>query len=121
MYNIVKYLIREVLIMAENEIKKEKIYGLNIAALVLGIVSIVTWCLWFISIPCAILSLIFGIIGIKKVGKAMAITGIITGAVTLVLWVLIFSFAFIYGFIDGINESRYKEFRPIYHSSFYEF
>ena len=53
--------------MVENEVKK--VFGLNIAALVLGIVSLVLWCFWFISIPCAILALIFGIIGIKKAGK----------------------------------------------------
>jgi len=88
--------------MAENN---QKIYGLNIAALVLGIVSIVLWCLWYISIPCAILSLVFGIIGIKKQGKAMAITGIVTGAISLAVWIVLFVGAFCYGFIEGFTEA----------------
>lgn len=82
-----------------------KVNGLNIAALVLGIVSLVLWCVWFISIPCAILSLIFGIIGVKKVGKGLALTGIITGAIALVLWVGIFVLAFMTGFMEGFTES----------------
>ena len=81
-----------------------KTNGLNIAALVLGIVSIVLWCLWYISIPCAIIALVFGIIGIKKQGKGFALTGIITGALVLVVWVLFFSIAFMYGFTLGLEE-----------------
>lgn len=82
-----------------------KLNGLNIAALVLGIVSLVLWCVWIVSIPCAILSLIFGIIGIKKQGKGLALTGIITGAIAIVLWIGIFALAFIAGFVEGFNES----------------
>lgn len=86
-----------------NQIEK-RVNGLNIAALVLGIVALVLWCVWFISIPCSILSLIFGIIGIKKVGKGLALTGIITGAIALVLWVGIFALAFMTGFIEGLTS-----------------
>lgn len=81
-----------------------KINGFNIASLVLGIVSIVLWCMWFISIPCSILALIFGILGIKKQGKGMAIAGIITGAISLVIWVVLFFGAFMFGFIEGITD-----------------
>ena len=98
--------------MVENENKEvvnntTKINGMNIAALVLGIVSLVTWCAWFISIPCSILALVFGIIGIKKPGKSMAIGGIVTGAISLAIWVFIFIGAFMFGFIEGIAEDNY--------------
>lgn len=97
--------------MIENKetevINNEKTSGLSIAAMVLGIVSIVTWCAWFISIPCSILALIFGIIGVKKPGKGMAITGIVTGSIVLAIWVLMFSGAFLYGFMEGISETFY--------------
>lgn len=91
-----------------NKVEKQKIYGLNIAALVLGIISLVLWCVWCISIPCSILSLIFGIIGIKKEGKSMAIGGIVTGAISLALWFLVFTGAFLFGFMQGITEESYS-------------
>lgn len=87
-----------------NQVEKQKIYGLNIAALVLGIVSLVLWCAWFISIPCSILALTFGIIGVKKAGKSMAIGGIVTGSIALAIWVMLFLGAFAFGFMEGIAE-----------------
>lgn len=95
--------------MVENNetqvVKENKINGLNIAALVLGIVSIVLWCLWPISIVCSILALVFGIIGIKKPGKSMAIGGIVTGAISIAIWVVLFFGAFMFGFIEGFTDS----------------
>lgn len=99
--------------MVENN-EKQKIYGLNIAALVLGIVSLVLWCAWFISIPCSILALIFGIIGIKKQGKGMAIGGIVTGAISLAIWAVLFLGVFTVGFMEGLTED--PEF---FHTSYY--
>lgn len=87
-----------------NQVEKQKIYGLNIAALVLGIVSLVLWCVWFISIPCSIIALIFGIIGVKKAGKSMAIGGIVTGSIALAIWVILFLGVFTFGFMQGITE-----------------
>jgi len=72
----------------ENQIEN-KTSGLTIASLVLGIVSLVLWCIWYISIPCAILALVFGIIGVKKKGKGMAIAGIATSAISLTIWILL--------------------------------
>lgn len=62
--------------------------GLSIAAMVLGIVSVVFCCVAYISIPCAILAIIFGFVGKKKGGKGMAITGIVLGIVAIGLYVL---------------------------------
>lgn len=97
--------------MIENKetevINNEKTSGLSIASMVLGIVSIVTWCAWFVSIPCSILALIFGILKVKKPGKGMAITGIVTGSVALAIWVLLFLGAFMTGFMEGFSEALY--------------
>lgn len=106
--------------MVENKetevIKENKINGLSIAALVLGIVSMVLWCAWFISIPCSILALVFGIIGVKKPGKSMAIGGIVTGSIALAIWVILFVGAFMFGFMEGLTEEDYGHY---YRSSYY--
>ena len=62
--------------------------GLGIAAMVLGIISLVFWCVWYISIPCAILAIVFGAVGRKKAGKGMAITGLVLGIITACLLAL---------------------------------
>lgn len=62
--------------------------GLSIAAMVLGIVAVVFCCVVYISIPCSILAIIFGIIGKKRDGRGMAITGLVLGIVAIVLYIL---------------------------------
>ena len=37
---------------------------------------------------CAILAIIFGIIGMKKGGRGMGIAGLVLGIITIELWVL---------------------------------
>ena len=53
--------------------------GFSIAALVLGIIALVLCCIWYVSIPCGIIALILGIIGLKSSKRGMSIAGIITG------------------------------------------
>lgn len=65
--------------MESEAVKQQK--GLSIASMVLGIVSIVFYCFWFISIPCSILAIIFGVVGMKKGGKGMAIAGLVCGII----------------------------------------
>lgn len=79
--------------------------GFNITALILGIISLVTFCFWYISIPCGIIAIIFGIIGRKKGGKGMGTAGIICGAIAVVLYIVIS--IFVYGLIftsEKIND-----------------
>ena len=90
------------------EPKKEK-KGFCIAAMVLGIVALVFFCVWYISIPCAILAIIFGILGIKTVNKGMAIAGVVTGSIGLVLWVLCIILIFVFGFAVGFSGALQDE------------
>lgn len=57
--------------------------GMSVASMVLGIIGIVFSCCSFISGPCAVIGLILGIVGIKRGGKGMAITGIVLCSITL--------------------------------------
>ena len=63
--------------------------GLSIASMVLGIVSLVLFCFWYVSIPCAILAIIFGVIGKKKGGRGMAIAGLVLGIIAIAVVVLL--------------------------------
>ena len=62
-----------------------------VASMVLGIVSLITFCWFYIAIPCAIVSLILGTVSIKKQerGKGMAIAGIVTSAIALVIAIIV--------------------------------
>ena len=78
--------------VVEAEIKqepKQESKGLAIAAMVLGIIALVFFCAWPISIPCAILAIIFGAIQIRKPGKGMATAGLALGILSLAIWVIL--------------------------------
>lgn len=63
--------------------------GMSIASLILGIISLVLFCFWYLSLPCAIIAIILGVMGRKKGGKGMATAGIVLGAIAIVLVVVI--------------------------------
>lgn len=66
--------------MGSEEPKK----GFAIAALILGIVGLVAWCLPILGYPVGIAGIILGILGIKKSGmKGMSITGLILSCVCI--------------------------------------
>ena len=89
--------------------------GLAIASMVLGIVSLVLFCAWPISGPCAIVGLILGIIagGRAKRGEAggrgMATAGVITSAIAIVAAVL-FTVLSIANFM---RHSQYQQAWPV--------
>ena len=72
------------------EENKEESKGMSIAALILGIVSLVMLCIWYISIPCSILAIIFGILGRKKGGKGMGTAGLVLGIITVAFLIIIY-------------------------------
>lgn len=73
--------------MEENNLNKST---MNVASLVLGIISIVTATFWYMTLPTGILAIIFGVKTVKKTGSKLGKAGLITGIVGLSL------FAFIY-------------------------
>ena len=75
-------------VVNNNSMQKDK-KGFSIAALVLGIIAIVLCCLWYVSIPCGIIALILGIIGLKSSKRGMSIAGIITGVIGMILSIVL--------------------------------
>lgn len=75
--------------------------GMPVAALVLGIISIVTNLFWYITLPTGILAIIFGAKSAKKLGSKIGKAGLITGIIGLTL----FAFAYI-GMIILISISE---------------
>ena len=69
-----------------------------IAAMVLGIVSIAVMmlCLWYIAIPCGILGIVLGCVGLKSSAHGMALTGIICGSAGLVLFLAFIFFVLVF-------------------------
>ncbi len=65
-------------------------YGLSIASMVLGIVSLILYCLPSVNILCGTISIIFGGISIagKKPGKGMAIAGLVCSIVGISFYIL---------------------------------
>ena len=75
--------------------------GLAIASMVCGIVSIVLWCIPYLTLPLGIAAVVTGVLANKKVrlgeadGAGMAKAGLITGIIGIVIAVLIFILALI--------------------------
>ena len=98
--------------------------GICIAAMVLGIVSLVFMCFWPISLPCAVVAFILGLVGLKKPGRGMAIAGIVTGVITFVIMIIFFILIVVGVFtaLDlGVNSSLSNYMDNYYSSSFYNY
>lgn len=59
--------------------------GMAISAMVLGICSLVFWCVPFVSAALALLGIIFGLMSLRQ-HKGMALTGVLCGIVHFVIW-----------------------------------
>lgn len=66
--------------------------GFNITSMVLGIISLVFLSVWFISLPCAIIAIIFAVAGKHDAGKGMGTAGLVLGIVSLSLMLLLVIF-----------------------------
>lgn len=88
------------------EPKKER-KGFCIASMVLGIIALVFFCIWYVSIPCAILAIIFGILGLKTATRGMAIAGLVTGSIGLAISVIVIVFIII-GVTAGLSDALDK-------------
>lgn len=115
-----------------NQPQKDK-KGFSIAALVLGVVAIVLSCVWYISITCAILAIVFGTIGLRSSKRGMSISGIVTGIIGMIISIFIifmiiisgFTQGLIEGITNGIEQNNYSDFDDDHYNykydSFYNF
>lgn len=64
--------------------------GLSIASMVLGIISLVLFCIPYLCIPCGLIGLILGGVSLatKKDGKGMAIAGLVCSIIGIALYVI---------------------------------
>ncbi len=65
--------------------------GMAIASMVLGIISVVFFCLWYIAIPAAIVGLVLGVLSNKAAKSGMATAGIVLSIIALavaIIWIL---------------------------------
>ena len=74
--------------MNENEIKNKS--SLGVAALTLGIISVVSTLFWYITVPSGILSIVLGRKSISKVGSKLGKAGFILGIVGLSVFTFIY-------------------------------
>ncbi len=87
--------------------------GFNITSMILGIISIIGFCWWFVSIPTSIIAIIFSVAGKKDAGRGMGIAGMVLGIISLALWILLFVCAFagiaVFGdeLINSLNTVNY--------------
>ncbi len=69
--------------------------GFNITSMILGIVSMVLFCFWYVSIPCSIIAIIFSVAGRKDAGRGMGIAGMVLGIIAFALWIVLFILAIV--------------------------
>ena len=68
--------------------------GYAVAGMVCGIVGVVAFCAWMISIPCSIVGLVLSIAGLDSKNRGMAIAGAVCSIIALgltALMVLVFA------------------------------
>lgn len=105
-------------IMPEQPKKKKN--GLGIAALILGIISLISCCCFWLSIILGVVSIILGIISLaqKEDTKGFAIAGIVLGAMGVVITVatvITSSYMYKSGMIDQFKSNYYNEFGIDHH------
>jgi Na+/melibiose symporter-like transporter len=96
--------------------------GVAIASLVLGIISIVLFCISYVSIPCAVLAIVLGALGRSKAasgeagGKGVATAGIVMGVVAIALALLAIAgvMAFL-GFMSKNAPALQKQLQQMQH------
>lgn len=70
--------------------------GLGIASMVLGIVSLALFCVIYLSIPCALVGVVLGGVGLKKSKDAgmpagMAVAGLVCSIICLAIVIIIYA------------------------------
>lgn len=100
---------------------KQEAKGFSITSMVLGIISLVLLCVWYISIPCGILAIVFSFVGKKRGGKGMAIAGLVTGIVSLaIMAVLLITGAALVGGAIGTADSLVNNYNEEINSNLFD-
>ena len=76
--------------MEDEKVELRKKSAMSVAALTLGIISIVTNLFWYICLPTGILAIIFGVKTARKIGSRLGKAGLITGIVGISICVFIY-------------------------------
>lgn len=71
-----------------SNVDKSSNIGLAIISLVFGIVGLLAWIIPIIGLPVGVVALVLGILGIKKSNKGMSIAGIVLGVICLVITII---------------------------------
>ena len=84
--------------------------GMAIASMILGIVSIVLCCAWYISLICAVAGIVLGVLHNKKGAKSgMDTAGIVCSVIGIVLTVAVWILAVIglamFGELAGLQDA----------------
>lgn len=101
--------------MEENKQVVEEKKGLSITAMILGIVSVILCNSIIISVPCAILAIVFGVKENKKHKNGFAKSGFILGIISIILTIVLFSISMYVTLNSGIFDTakeasdKYKE------------
>ena len=77
--------------MEEENVELRKKSAMSVAALTLGIISIVTNLFWYICLPTGILAIVFGSKTARKIGSKLGKAGLITGIVGVSICVFIYA------------------------------
>lgn len=87
-----------------NQTKVEK-KGFNITSLILGIVSLISFCVWYVSVPTGIIAIIFSVAGKKDAGRGMGVAGMVLGIIGLIFTAIYV--IFIVGLAAALVDSGY--------------
>lgn len=85
--------------------------GMAVASLVLGIIGLVCFLAWPISIVLGILAITFGVISHKKRKSGMALAGSICGGIAIVAALLMFAFTVI--LVDSASDALVEVNRQV--------
>ncbi len=95
--------------------RQDESQGYGIASLICGILSLVTCCCCFPSMPLAVVSIVMGILQIKKgTAKGMAIAGIVCSAIGLVLMFISIAMGFVMDTSGDFTDYYRNYYRDYY-------
>jgi hypothetical protein len=95
---------------AEEQTEKQA-EGMAVASLVLGIVTLVLFCFWPISVPTGIIGLVLGIIAMRGTKRGIAMVGAILSGVGILVVIVVVVLAVLNA--DKLQEFNEKNLRML--------